>query len=143
MSLQDLSLQNLKFGTTINCMDGRSLDATIGWMKEKYALNFIDSITEPGMDAFELNMNPEQRAWLKRKLEISIINHGSRTVSVVGHDDCAGNPIDHDAHFVCIIRDVETTKELIKEIDPNLDVAVIGLWAHESEDPKVWTIDEV
>lgn len=134
---------NLTFGTTINCMDGRSLEATVVWMKAKYRLDFIDSITEPGMDAFELNMTPEQRAWLKRKLEISIKNHGSRTVSVVGHNDCAGNPIDHDAHFVCISGDVETTKKLIQEIDPTLDVAVVGLWAHETENPKVWTVDEV
>ncbi len=134
---------NLTFGTTINCMDGRSLDATVTWMKAKYGLDFIDSITEPGMDAFELNMTPEQRAWLKRKLEISIINHGSRTVSVVGHDDCAGNPIDHDAHCVCISSDVETTKKLIQEIDPELVVTVVGLWAHETENPKVWTVDEV
>ncbi len=138
-----MSHPDLKFGTTINCMDGRSVGATIEWMKETYGLDFIDSITEPGMDAFELNMTEEQRSWLKRKLEISIKNHGSRVVSVVGHDDCAGNPVDSDAHRTCITGDVEATKTLVHEIDPELSVEVVGQWSHASEDPKVWMVEKV
>ena len=95
------------------------------------------------MDAYELNMTEEQRSWLKRKLEISIKNHGSRIVSVVGHDDCAGNPVDSVAHRTCIVGDVETTKTLVHEIDPELSVEVVGLWSHATEDPKVWTVEMV
>ena len=138
-----MSNHDVKFGTTVNCMDGRSLDATITWMKKQYALDFIDAITEPGMDAYAIKMIPEQRAWLKRKLEISIVHHGSRTVSVVGHDDCAGNPVDRNDHLSCIGKCVEIVKELLLEIDPKLTVAVVGLWAHATVDSKVWTIDEV
>lgn len=132
-----------KFGTTINCMDGRSVGATIEWMKATYKLDFIDSITEPGMDAYELNMTDEQRSWLKRKLEISIKNHGSRIISVVGHDDCAGNPVDSDTHRTCIVGDVETTKALVHEIDSELTIEVVGLWSHATEDPKIWTVEKV
>jgi len=138
-----MSNGNHKFGTTINCMDGRSVSATVGWMKKEYGLDFVDDITEPGMDGLIGKMTDDERSYLKRKLAISITNHGSRVVSVVGHDDCAGNPVDPEMHHVCIASDVETTKKIIKEIDPELSVEVIGLWAHGTEDPHVWTVERV
>ena len=124
-------------------MDGRAVEATIKWMKEEYNLDFIDTITEPGMDAYELNMTDEERSWLKRKLEISIKNHGSRIISVVGHDDCAGNPVNSEEHRKCIVGDIEATEALVNEIDPLLSVEIVGLWCHTTEDPKVWVVEKV
>lgn len=45
-----MSQGNKKFGTAVNCMDGRAIEATINWMEKEYSLDFVDNITEPGMD---------------------------------------------------------------------------------------------
>lgn len=39
-----------KFGTAINCIDGRVQLPVIKWLKENYYLDFVDMITEPGPD---------------------------------------------------------------------------------------------
>ncbi len=124
-------------------MDGRAVEATVAWMKEEYHLDFVDAITEPGLDAYLGKVDAAQRAWLKRKIEISVVNHGSRTVSVVGHDDCAGNPVSIEEHKGDILRGVRLARELVGEIDPALTVEVFGLWSHATVDPKVWVVERV
>lgn len=131
------------FATALNCMDGRSVFSTIEFMKKKYNVDFVDTITEPGMDARILQMTGEERAWLKRKAEISVKHHGSRTVAVVGHADCAGNPVEKERHAEHIHASVEVTKKILEEIDPALSVLVIGLWAEESGENNEWSIEEV
>lgn len=138
-----MSAGNFKFGTTVNCMDGRAIERTISWMKEKYQLDYIDAITEPGMDAYELGLTDEKRAWLKRKLEISIKNHGSRVVSIVGHDDCAGNPVTKEKHVDDIAHGIDLLKTLISEIDPSLTVTVVGLWVYPADSHGHWDIEVV
>jgi len=117
-----------RFGTTINCMDGRSVEATIIWMKKKFRLDHIDAITEPGMVALIGRMDEEARAWLKKKLGISILHHGSRTVTVVGHADCAGNPVDAMRHEADIAKSVVAIRELVSEIAHDEKVEVLGLY---------------
>ena len=39
-----------KFGTAINCMDGRVQLPVTDWMKRQLHLDYIDMITEPGPD---------------------------------------------------------------------------------------------
>ncbi len=138
-----MSVGNFKFGTTVNCMDGRSIEYTIAWMKASYHLDYVDAITEPGMDAYELGLTDEKRAWLKRKLEISIQNHGSRVISIVGHEDCAGNPVTKETHIDDIHHGISLLQELIKEIDPSIDVIVLGLWAFPENGSPRWTIEKV
>lgn len=138
-----MSQGNHKFCTTVNCMDGRAVEATINWMKVQYDLDYVDTISEPGMDGFISKMNDEQKAWLKRKLEISIKNHGSRTVSFVGHDDCAGNPVLQEEHLAHIAKGVAIVTALVHEIDATLEVAVFGLWAFPSNNTPEWTIEKV
>lgn len=38
------------FGTVLNCIDGRVQIPVINWMKENFDLDYVDLITEPGMD---------------------------------------------------------------------------------------------
>lgn len=38
------------FGTALNCIDGRTQIPIINWMKENFGLDYVDLITEPGMD---------------------------------------------------------------------------------------------
>ena len=97
-------------------------------MREHYPVEFIDSITEPGMDAWINNMTPEQRAWVKRKIEISTKGHGSRVITVVGHDECAGNPVEPHQHHIESLRGAQIVREILAELGV-LDAEVIPIWA--------------
>ena len=138
-----MSQGNKKFGTALNCMDGRAIEATIAWMEDEFALDFVDNITEPGMDGLMEKMSEDERAYLKRKLGISINNHGSRVVAVAGHDDCAGNPVTKDEHATCIAHDIDTVKAIVAELTPE-PVEVIGLWIFPGEtDAHLWGVERV
>lgn len=124
-------------------MDGRAIKATIKLMKPNYHLDFIDVISEPGMDSYLGKMSTMDRLWIKQKIKISIINHGSRIISIVGHDDCAGNPVNTEEHRMCIKADILVMEQIVKEVDPSLAVEIIGLWVHITEDPRVWIAEKI
>jgi len=120
-----------KFGTAINCMDGRAQLPVINWMKSRYALDFVDMITEPGPDKMLTQGNPAQVESIKSRVLISVNAHGSQTVLITGHHDCAGNPVSKDEH----IRQV---KECVKVLQSwKLPVKnIVGVWINDN-----WTLE--
>ncbi len=118
-----------KFGTLINCIDGRTQLPAISWIKENYSLDYVDSITEPGPDKLVSGGNIEQ---LKSKISISIKFHGSNLVVVSGHHDCAGNPISKEEHLNQIKKSIGVIKSL------KMPVEVIGIWINDK-----WEIEKV
>ena len=120
-----------KFGTAINCMDGRTQLPVINWMKSKYALDFIDMVTEPGPDKMLTQGSPAQVESIKSRVFISVNAHGSETIVMIGHHDCAGNPVSKEEH----IRQV---KECIKILQSwKLPVkTILGVWINDN-----WTIE--
>jgi len=122
-----------KFGTAINCMDGRVQVTAMNWLKQKYDLDYIDTITEPGPDKMLIHGKPEQVESIKSRVLISVNAHGSDTIFIAGHHDCAGNPVSKDEH----IRLVREGMKIIRSW--NLPVKnVIGAWINED-----WTIEEI
>jgi len=120
-----------KFGTAINCMDGRAQLPVINWTKSKYALDFIDMITEPGPDKMLSQGSPAQVESIKSRVLISVNAHGSETIVMVGHHDCAGNPVPKEEH----IRQV---KECVKILHSwKLPVKnILGVWINDN-----WTVE--
>lgn len=96
--MDEITMTHGKFGTAINCMDGRVQLPVIHWMKEKYHLDYVDMITEPGADKALGGGLPGQAEIIKEKTLISVNVHGSRIVVIAGHDDCAGNPVTPEQH---------------------------------------------
>ena len=119
-----------KFATSITCMDGRIQVPIIEWIKENYDIDFIDTITEPGVDKKILD-NPIFES-IKTKATISINVHKSTMIFVSGHYDCAGNPVSDDEHKSYIKKGVE----MIKQWNP--EITIIGLWINEH-----WTVEKV
>lgn len=39
-----------RFGTALNCIDGRAQILVISWVKESFGVDYVDMIIEPGMD---------------------------------------------------------------------------------------------
>ena len=39
-----------KFATSVSCIDGRIQIPLAKWIKENYSVDYVDTITEPGVD---------------------------------------------------------------------------------------------
>jgi len=97
------------FATAINCMDGRTQNPVIEWMRKHYGVSYVDMITEPGVDAILAeNKDAQTIESIKRRVGISIEKHGSKFIAVVGHYGCAGNPVDMNTHLAQIQSAIET-----------------------------------
>lgn len=114
-----------RFGTALNCIDGRTQIPVIKWLKENFDVDYVDMITEPGMDKVLSQGTWVEIEGLKESVIISITAHNSNVVAVVGHYDCVANPVSDCKHFHDI---VESTHEVNSW---GLTVKVIGLWVDE------------
>ena len=121
-----------KFGTAINCMDGRTQIPVSDWIKEKYNIDYIDTITEPGVDKVMSSADVGKLEQVKSKVLISINKHGSTVIAVAGHHDCAGNPVSKEERISQIKKSVDTIKSW------ELTAQVVGLWVNEN-----WQIEPV
>jgi hypothetical protein len=48
-----------KFATALNCMDGRVQITIIEFLKKKFKVDYVDMITEPGIDKILAEGNKE------------------------------------------------------------------------------------
>jgi carbonic anhydrase len=121
------------FATAINCMDGRVQVPVMEFLKRKYGVNYVDMITEPGHDGI-LAANKDQQVidLIRKRVDISTEKHGSRYIAIVGHHDCAGNPVDRNTHIEHIRRAIETVKSW------GVKAEIIGLWVNDE-----WKVSEV
>ena len=100
-------MNQFRFGTAINCIDGRTQEPVIDFMKEKYDIDGVDMVTFPGVDVIiSSSENSDEIALLRNAVSISIEKHRSRIIAVVGHFDCAGNPGNREHHYADIQRAV-------------------------------------
>jgi len=121
------------FSTAINCMDGRTQIPVNEFLKTKYGVDYVDTITEPGpikilaeeSNEFKLNS-------IFERVDISVFKHGSKSICVVGHYDCAGNPISKDEQLVQIEKSCDLLREKYNGVE------VIGVWVDEN-----WEVEEV
>jgi len=113
-----------KFATCLNCIDGRVQIPVINWITNNYEIDYVDMVTEAGMDGL-LADNSFNPAHILRKLAISIGNHDSNNIFIVGHYDCAANPVDEDVHKEQIKKAVQRIKNYTRSSE------ITGLWVSE------------
>ena len=119
-----------KFATSVSCIDGRIQFPLAGWIKETYSVDFVDVISEPGVDKKIVeNLDLES---IKHKVGISISAHKSKLIVVSGHHDCAGNPVSDDVHISQIKKGVDVISSW------GLDAKVVGVWVDDS-----WNINSI
>ncbi len=115
------------FATAINCIDGRAQEPVIKYLKEKYGIAYVDMVTEPGPEkVLSENTDLLTIEILRKKIEISLFKHNSKLVAVVGHYDCAGNPVGKEKQVVQILSSLAVVKSWGYECE------VIGLWVNEN-----------
>jgi len=123
-------MANHRFGTAVNCIDGRTQLPITEWIKKNYDVDFVDMITEPGVDKMLSQGGAEEITAIKSKVLISINAHHSNVIVVAGHHDCAGNPVPKEEHLNQIRKGVQTIRSW------NLPVRVIGVWINDK-----WNIE--
>ena len=116
------------FATSLSCMDGRVQIPMIDLIKEKYSVDFVDTITAPGIDKVISDGDVES---IKKSVMISVSNHKSSHIVISGHFGCAGNPVSEDEHLTHIKNGVELVKSW------NLDADVVGVWIDENFIPHL------
>ncbi len=121
-----------RFGTAINCIDGRTQEVVIGYMKRNQNVDGVDMVTLPGVDGIFSGEHHAEMDLVKRAVTISVEKHGSSVIAVVGHHDCAGNPGDREHHRMHL------RKAVVKVASWNFPVQVLGLYVNDK-----WEIEEI
>lgn len=123
----------MSFVTTVNCMDGRVQLPVINYLRERYGVPYVDSVTEAGPVRFLADEGESREAaCILRRVGISVNTHGPKVVAIVAHADCAGNGVDDAAQKLQLERSVD----LVAESYPG--TTVVGLWL-----PEDWSIEEM
>lgn len=120
-----------KFVTCLNCMDGRVQLPVINYLKEKYSAEYVDMITEAGMNGYLVHSDDLPDSLLN-KIDISLSIHGSNKIFIVGHYDCGGHQVDDATHE----KHIREAVEKVKNLHP--DCSVTGLWVNSK-----WKVEEV
>ena len=123
----------MSFCTVINCMDGRIQLPVIKYLQERFNVDYVDSITEPGPNLIltqQTNINIVESIF--NRIKISVDHHSSVGIAVAGHYNCAGNPAlkrEQTIHTLGAVRCIK---------DKYSDFEVIGLWIDEN-----WKVSEL
>lgn len=113
------------FATAINCIDGRVQTPVSDWIRERFGVQYVDMITEPGVVRI-MSLGPLSTVGsIKQKVMISVKGHHSNVIAIVGHCDCLANPIPKDEHLDYIKQSVERVASW------GLSVRILGLWVNE------------
>ena len=123
----------MRFCSVINCMDGRVQLPVIRYLQKRFNVDYVDSITEAGPNLIltETKKTSSTQAIFER-LKISIENHHSIGVAIVGHHDCAGNQAPKNDQIVHLQKAIQSIRQQYDNIE------VIGLWVD-----KNWEVHEI
>jgi hypothetical protein len=117
--------------TCLNCMDGRVQLPVLNWIKDHRRVDFVDVVTEAGMDGVLADPNHDIHEILY-SIGISVKMNNSTGIFVVGHHDCRGNPSDEQKHHEHIIAAIKRVKSHWTTH------SVTGLWVNSK-----WQVEEV
>ena len=108
-------------------MAGRIQLPGIAFLQHYFNVKFVDTITEAGpirILAAQQEMRLVQS--IMDRVRTSVNVHNSEGIAVVGHYDCAGNPVTREEQ----IKQIDKSITYIKKHYPH--VPVIGLWVDEN-----------
>jgi len=114
-------------------MDGRVQHEVRKFLINRFGVEYVDAITEPGPVGI-LATDPESdvAGEIYRMIDISIEAHKSRGLAIVAHHDCAGNPKPREEQ----LEDLRESAEILRARYPGQ--VVVALWVGEE-----WTVTEM
>ncbi|MEW5840252.1 carbonic anhydrase [Nitrososphaera sp.] len=129
-----MATQQFRFGTAINCIDGRTQEPIIGYLKSNHGVEGVDMVTFPGADAVFSGTSGRlaELELARRAVSISVERHGSDIIAVAGHHDCAGNPGGREHHYLHIANAVRVVSSW------GFPAKVVGLYVNDR-----WQVERV
>ena len=119
----------MAFCTAINCMDGRVQLPVINYLMERFGVEYVDSITEPGpVKVLAEQTDRQMLDSIFKRVAISVKKHGSQTIVICAHADCAGNPVDDETQKDQLRKAIELLEEKYS------DTEILALWLDSNWD---------
>lgn len=123
----------MSFSTVINCMDGRVQQPVNRFLQKRFGEENVDTITEAGPNGILAKQQDDTTLQsIFNRVDISLNAHSSKCLAVVGHHDCAGNPVPKEEQLKHIRESVSVLRKKYKQVE------VIGLWVDEE-----WKVHEI
>lgn len=114
-----------KFATAINCIDGRAQRPVSEWMRVNFAVDFVDTITQPGPEAALTSGPAPVIEQMRQNVGVSVTAHQSQVIAIAGHHGCAGNPVADDIHK----EQIRAACGVVTQW--GFPARIIGLWVNE------------
>jgi len=113
-------------------MDGRVQLPVIRYLQERFGVEYVDTVTEPGPNRILAERSDKAIVEsIERRVAISVEKHASVGIAVVGHDECAGNPVTPEEQS-------KQTAAAVGYIQSKYEsLPVIGLWIDAT-----WSVSE-
>lgn len=126
------------FFTSVGCMDGRVQEPVLHLGQQKFNVKYADTITEAGLVGLLAQKNAKRSLLnsLKKKILISIEKHHSKGIIVHGHEECAGNPVEDEAHKEDVLKAAKTIGALVQK-----DIQIIPVFVFRDE--HGWTAEKL
>jgi carbonic anhydrase len=114
-------------------MDGRIQLPVIAYLQKRFNAEYVDLISEA---AINLVLSKQEEKNIVEsvldRIRISVEVHGSVSIAVVGHHDCAKNPTSEEVQH-------KHTQDSIRFIRKKYNqLEIIGLWVDEN-----WKVNEI
>jgi hypothetical protein len=116
-------------------MDGRTQLPVNEYLRTRFKLDYIDTVTEPGPVKI-LAENLAAVASIEQRVKISVEGHGSRVIAIVAHYDCAGNPVPKETQLLQLEDSLKLVRAWNFQVDDQ--VQCIGLWVNEN-----WQVEPI
>jgi len=113
------------FACALNCMDGQVQIPVSDWLSAHLRVDYIDMITEPGMDKVLAMGSKAEIDSIKSRVMMSFNAHHSKAVAIVAHHDCSGNPVSRKEHMRLLEKSVEVVRSW------GFPMRIIAIWVNE------------
>jgi hypothetical protein len=114
-------------------MDGRVQLPVIRYLQDRFNVEYVDSVTEPGPNLILAERTHEDVVQsILRRIRISVEKHSSVAIALAGHHECAGNPAAQQEQKHHLIDGIAFLRRQYRNIP------IIGLWVDEK-----WEVHEV
>jgi len=114
-------------------MDGRVQLPVINYLRERFDVPHVDSVTEAGpVRVLAEDGESFEKSSILRRVDISVNKHGSKVIAVAAHVDCAGNPADDATQR----EQLDASVRLLAANFPA--TTVMGLWLDAE-----WSVSEL
>jgi hypothetical protein len=118
-----MSSERPTFAAAVTCIDGRTHEPVTAWMRERFGVEYVDLLTQPGPDLALCCAAEETLVHLRDSLAVSADAHRSAVLVIAGHADCAANPVSEAQHRSHVRR---ATSRALAWAPPGM--RVVGVW---------------